>query len=138
MGVIETALEDSGGKPDENARRKIGNLLEGTVRAVQELDSFDPPVSNGIAIRELSIDTGSIARLSFMDRQIVVVIETRLWDAASELRSNSKLKSSEYHVPVRKLLKDVKLLVSGVTSTRDANLTLKQALSFRKPRTKVA
>lgn len=76
MGVIETALEDSGGKPDENARRKIGNLLEGTVRAVHELDSFDPPVSNGIDIRELSIDTGSIARLSFMDRQVVGVIET--------------------------------------------------------------
>jgi hypothetical protein len=138
MMVIETALEDSGGKPDENARRKIGNLLEGTVRAVQEPNSFDTPVSNGIAIRDLSIDTGSIARLSFMDRQAVGVIETRLWDAASELRSNSKLKSSEYYVPVRKLLKDVKLLVSGVTSTRDANLTLKQAHSFRKPRTRVA
>jgi type I restriction enzyme M protein len=27
-------------------------------------------------------------------------IEKRLWDAADELRANSKLKSSEYSVPV--------------------------------------
>ena len=27
-------------------------------------------------------------------------IEARLWDAADELRANSKLKSSEYSVPV--------------------------------------
>jgi type I restriction enzyme M protein len=27
-------------------------------------------------------------------------IESRLWDAADELRANSKLKSSEYSVPV--------------------------------------
>lgn len=27
-------------------------------------------------------------------------IEKRLWDAADELRANSKLKSSEYSIPV--------------------------------------
>ena len=31
-------------------------------------------------------------------------IEKRLWDAADELRANSKLKSSEYSVPVLGLL----------------------------------
>lgn len=31
-------------------------------------------------------------------------IETRLWDSADELRANSKLKSSEYSVPVLGLI----------------------------------
>ena len=31
-------------------------------------------------------------------------IEKRLWDAADELRANSKLKSSEYSVPVLGLI----------------------------------
>lgn len=31
-------------------------------------------------------------------------IETRLWDAADELRANSKLKASEYSVPVLGLI----------------------------------
>ena len=32
------------------------------------------------------------------------VLEKRLWDAADELRANSKLKSSEYSVPVLGLI----------------------------------
>ncbi len=31
-------------------------------------------------------------------------LDKRLWDAADELRANSKLKSSEYSVPVLKLI----------------------------------
>jgi type I restriction enzyme M protein len=31
-------------------------------------------------------------------------IEKRLWDAADELRANSKLKSSEYSIPVLRLI----------------------------------
>lgn len=38
-------------------------------------------------------------------------IEKRLWDAADELRANSKLKSSEYSVPVLGLILSEDVLI---------------------------
>lgn len=35
-------------------------------------------------------------------------IEKRLWDAADEMRANSKLKSSEYSIPVLGLAGDIR------------------------------
>ncbi|NLA05437.1 MAG: SAM-dependent DNA methyltransferase, partial [Firmicutes bacterium] len=54
-------------------------------------------------------------------------IENRLWDAADELRANSKLKSSEYSIPVLGLIflryadyrfSDVEKELAGKTSGR--------------------
>lgn len=40
----------------------------------------------------------------FLHMAAYTVIEKRLWDAADSLRANSKLKSSEYSVPVLGLI----------------------------------
>jgi len=114
--------------------------------AVQDQDGFHPRVSRGIAGREYPLDIGS-TYFPFVDRHVVGIIETCLWDAGGELRSNSKIKSLENSFPVLKLLKDT-LCIYGVLSTREANFTLMQhfipalvperALSLQKHRTKVA
>ncbi|MDF0592100.1 type I restriction-modification enzyme R subunit C-terminal domain-containing protein [Methanotrichaceae archaeon M04Ac] len=77
MRVIETALEDPGGRPEEKARRKIDRLLEDAGWAVQDRDNFDPRASRGIAVREFPLDTGSADYLLFVDRQVVGVIEAK-------------------------------------------------------------
>jgi len=67
--VVETASEDSGGKLDEKARRKIDKLLEDAGWAVvQDRDYFDPRVSRGIAVREYPLETGSIDYPPFVGR----------------------------------------------------------------------
>jgi len=75
--VIETALEDPGGRPEEKARRKIDRLLEDAGWAVQDRDNFDPRASRGIAVREFPLDTGSADYLLFVDRRAVGVIEAK-------------------------------------------------------------
>jgi len=77
MRVIETALEDPGGRPEEKARRKIDRLLEDAGWAVQDRDNFDPRASRGIAVREFPLDTGSADYLLFVDRRAVGVIEAK-------------------------------------------------------------
>lgn len=42
--------------------------------------------------------------IAFPKYEDLSIIEARLWDAADELRANSKLKSSEYSVPVLGLI----------------------------------
>jgi len=51
-GVNETASVDSGGNPEEKARRMIDGLLESVGCFVQDCDGFDPRVSRCIAVRE--------------------------------------------------------------------------------------
>lgn len=75
--MIETALEDPGGRPEEKARRKIDRLLEDAGWAVQDRDNFDPRASRGIAVREFPLDTGSADYLLFVDRRAVGVIEAK-------------------------------------------------------------
>ena len=56
------------------------------------------------------------------------VFEKRLWDAADELRANSKLKSSEYSVPVLGLI----FLRYGDQKFADAEKTLSKQASGRR------
>jgi len=52
--VVETALEDPGGRPEEKARRKIDRLLEDAGWAVQDRDNFDPRASKSIVVGKVS------------------------------------------------------------------------------------
>ncbi len=70
-------------------------------------------------------------------------IEKRLWDAADELRANSKLKSSEYSVPVlgliflryadHKFAAAQKELAGKTSSRRTIGKTDYQARGFSEP-----
>jgi len=62
------ASEDSGGKLDEKARRKIDTLLEDASWAVLDRDYFDPRVFKSIAVREYPLETGSVDYLPFVGR----------------------------------------------------------------------
>jgi len=69
------------------------DLLRGT-------PALDASLAVCIIIRQRPSSEGGILRVA----QNGNIIEKRLWDAADELRANSKLKSSEYSTPVLGLI----------------------------------
>ena len=118
MRVIKTALEDSGGNPEEKTRRKFGDLLKDVGWAHQDQANVDPRVSNSITIRDLSIDTGLTVCHSFVDQHVVGIIDAKIW---------------VYGVRAVNAVRQLRL-----GAAIHPGPTLERALSFRKPRTKVA
>lgn len=64
-------------KPEEEARKKIDQLLEAASWKLQDLRELNLGASLGVAVREFPLESGPADYLLFVDRKAVGVIEAK-------------------------------------------------------------
>jgi type I restriction enzyme, R subunit len=64
-------------KPEERAREKIDSLLEQAGWIVQDFDRMNLSTSQGVAVREFSLPSGTADYLLFIDYEPIGIIEAK-------------------------------------------------------------
>jgi type I restriction enzyme R subunit len=87
--------------PEQIARDNIDRMLQAAGWAVQEIGTFNPSASLGVAVKEYPTDTGLADYILFVDRKPAGVIEAKreeeghrltVHEAQTEVYSRSRLK----------------------------------------------